>query len=283
MHWQTARFLIDLSRPRVMGIVNLTPDSFSDGGQHASAAAGIAHCHRLVEQGADILDLGAESSRPGAATLSDEEEWDRLAPVLTEAVKLGLPISVDTCKPEIMRRALAAGADIINDIHALERPGALAAVAAKSGICLMHMRGEPQTMQGLADYEDVTAEVTRYLDARLQAAQAAGIARERVVLDPGYGFAKNTAHNLALLRRQPELLALGRPLLAGLSRKRMLGDLTGRAPNERMAASIAAALLAVQSGASLVRVHDVAETVDALKVWMAVSENRPQVSKEQNS
>ena len=284
MHWQTARFLIDLSRPRVMGIVNLTLDSFSDGGQHASVEAGIAHCLRLVEQGADVLDLGAESSRPGAATLSVDEEWARLAPVLTQAVKLGVPISIDTCKPEVMSRALAEGADIVNDIHALERPGALEAVAAhaQAGVCLMHMRGEPQTMQSLADYEDVTAEVARYLGARLQAAQAGGVAPNRILLDPGYGFAKTTEHNLALLRRQAELLALGRPLLAGLSRKRMLGDLTGKPAAERVAASVAAALAAVQRGASLIRVHDVAETVDALKIWMAVSENPAQISKGQN-
>jgi len=283
MHWQTARFLVDLSRPRVMGIVNLTPDSFSDGGQHASIEAGIAHCHRLVEQGADVLDLGAESSRPGADTLSVDEEWARLTPVLAQAVKLGVPVSIDTCKAEIMSRALAEGADVINDIHALERPGALEAVAAhaQAGVCLMHMRGEPQTMQGLADYEDVTAEVARYLNARLQAARAAGIAQNRILLDPGYGFAKNTEHNLALLRRQAELLALGRPLLAGLSRKRMLGDLTGKPAGERVAASVAAALAAVQRGASLIRAHDVAETVDALKVWLAVSENPPQISKGQ--
>ncbi|MBV8501253.1 MAG: dihydropteroate synthase [Paucibacter sp.] len=281
MHWHTARFQIDLSRPRVMGIVNLTPDSFSDGGQYSTAQAGIAHCHRLVEQGADVLDLGAESSRPGALTLTIDEEWGRLAPVLAQAVKLGVPISIDTCKPEVMSRALAAGADIINDIHALERPGALDTVlATRAGVCLMHMRGEPQTMQGLADYEDVVAEVTRYLGARLQAVQDAGMAPDRVVLDPGYGFAKTSEHNLALLRRQAELLGLGRPMLAGLSRKRMLGDLTGKPPGERVAASVAAALLALQRGASLIRVHDVSETVDALKVWMAVSENRAQISKE---
>jgi dihydropteroate synthase len=275
MHWQTARFLIDLSRPKVMGIVNLTPDSFSDGGQHATVEAGIAHCERLVEQGADILDLGAESSRPGATALSDDEEWARLAPVLARAVQLGVPISVDTFKPETIRRALAEGADLINDIHALERPGALEALAAvpNAGVCLMHMRGESQTMQSMAEYNDVVAEVARYLAERMQAAQQAGIAGERIILDPGYGFAKNSAHNLELLRRQAELLALGRPLLAGWSRKRTLGDLTGRPANDRVAASVAAALLAVQRGASLVRVHDVAETVDALKVWSAVSEN----------
>ncbi|XHS77651.1 dihydropteroate synthase [Burkholderiaceae bacterium UC74_6] len=283
MHWQTARFLVDLSRPRVMGIVNLTPDSFSDGGQHATAEAGIAHCELLAEQGADILDLGGESSRPGAAILSEDEEWARLAPVLARAVTLGLPVSIDTCKSEIMRRALAEGADIINDIHALERPGALEAVAAvpKAGVCLMHMRGEPQTMLGLTDYDDVTAEVGRYLDARLQAALQAGIHPERIVLDPGYGFAKTSPHNLELLRRQAELLSLGRPLLAGWSRKRTLGDLTGRPAAERVAASVTAAVLAVQRGASLVRVHDVAETVDALRVLAAVSENPAHSSERQ--
>jgi dihydropteroate synthase len=272
MLWQTARFQIDLARPRVMAIVNLTPDSFSDGGLHASAEAGIACCERLVEEGADILDLGGESSRPGAQILSVDEEWARVAPVLAAAVRLGVPVSVDTCKPELMRRALLEGADIINDIHALERPGALEVLAAhpSAGLCLMHMRGEPQTMQALTEYDDVVAEVSRYLAQRAEAAQAAGIAAGRIVLDPGYGFAKTSAQNLALLARQVELLRLNFPLLVGWSRKRTLGDLTGRAVGERLAASLAAALAAVERGAAILRVHDVGATVDALKVWQAV-------------
>lgn len=273
MDWQTSRFLVDLNRPRVMGIVNLTPDSFSDGGQHAGPEAGIAHCQRLVEEGADILDLGGESSRPGAAILSVDEEWARVAPVLAAAVKLGVPISIDTCKPELMRRALLEGADIINDIHALERPGALEVLAKheRAGVCLMHMRGEPQTMQALTDYGDVVTEVAAYLQARAEAAQAAGIARQRIVIDPGYGFAKTSPQNLALLARQAELMRLNYPLLVGWSRKRTLGDLTGRPADERQAASVAAALAAVARGAAIVRVHDVAATVDALKVWQAVA------------
>ncbi len=279
MHWQTSRFLITLDRPRVMGIVNLTPDSFSDGGLHAGPEAGIAHCQRLVEEGADVLDIGGESSRPGAARLTVDEEWGRIVPVLAAAVKLGVPISVDTCKPEVMRRALAEGADIINDIHALERPGALEVLAAhaqQAGVCLMHMRGEPQTMQTLTDYADVVLEVGGYLRSRAEAAKAAGIAPQRIVLDPGYGFAKTSPQNLSLLARQTELLRLNHPLLVGWSRKRTLGELTGRPAHERLAASIAAALAAVQRGASIVRVHDVAATVDALKVWRAVKEGERQ-------
>ena len=273
MYWQTRRFRIDLSRPRVMGIVNLTPDSFSDGGQHAGVRAAIAHCERLIAEGADILDLGAESTRPGAALVDAEQEWSRLAEVLDEALKLGVPVSVDTYKPEVMRRALQAGADIINDVQALQRPGALEAVAAsEAGICLMHMRGEPATMAQLTDYEDVVGEVARFLDERAAAVQGSGVARERIVLDPGYGFAKTAAQNLALLAQQRALLASGYPLLAGWSRKRTLGEITGRPVEQRGAASVAAALRAAVAGASVLRVHDVADTVDALKVWRAVDE-----------
>ena len=274
--WQTARFQIELSRPRVMGIVNLTPDSFSDGGQHATAEAGIAHCQRLVEEGADILDIGGESSRPGAQSLSIDEEWERIEPVLAVAAQLGVPISIDTCKPEVMRRALLEGADIINDIHALERSGALEVLAQHptAGVCLMHMRGEPQTMQGLTDYVDVVAEVAAYLQVRALAAQAVGIAAERIALDPGYGFAKTGEQNLTLLARQAELLNLKMPLLVGWSRKRTLGDLTGRPVGERMAAGLAAALAAIERGAVIVRTHDVAPTVDAIKVWQALRDNQ---------
>lgn len=274
MHWQTRRFRLDLSRPRVMGIVNLTPDSFSDGGQFGSAAAAIAHCERLVAEGADLLDLGAESSRPGAARIDADEEWRRLAPVLDAAVQLGVPVSVDTCKPEVMRRAIAAGADVINDIQALQAPGAIEAVlSSEVGLCLMHMKGEPDTMANLAVYDDVVADVAAFLAQRAGVLRQAGVAADRITLDPGYGFAKTSAQNLRLLAHQAALASLGHPLLVGWSRKRTLGEVTGRAVDGRLAASLAAALKAVQHGAHIMRVHDVAATVDVLKVWQAVSDN----------
>ncbi len=272
MHWQTTRFRIDLSRPRVMGIVNVTPDSFSDGGRHASTAAARAHCERLVEEGADLLDIGGESTRPGATAPDPAEEAARVLPVIEAALRLGVPVSVDTSEPMVMRAALALGVDIVNDVRALRRPGALACVAEHSaaGLCLMHMRGEPNTMQAQADYGDVVAEVGDFLDQRAAEVMAAGVAAERIVLDPGIGFAKRPEHNLALLRRQRELVTrLRRPLLVGWSRKGTLGLLTGRAVHDRLAASVAAALAAVHHGAAIVRVHDVAATVDALKVWQA--------------
>jgi len=276
MRWQTTRFTLELERPLVMGIVNVTPDSFSDGGTHADAAAAIACCERLVEEGADLLDIGGESTRPGATSLPADIEWARIEPVLVAALTLGRPVSVDTCKTEVMRRALELGVDIVNDVQALQDPGALALLAAhgRAGVCLMHMRGTPATMQMLSDYDDVTAEVGAFLAKRLAAAEAAGIAPERVVLDPGYGFAKQSHHNLELLARQRELAALGRPLLIGWSRKRTLGDVTGRGVADRMPASVAAALMAVERGAAIVRVHDVAPTVDALKLWGAVREQQ---------
>lgn len=269
--WQTTRFRIALTRPMVMGIVNVTPDSFSDGGRHGDAARALAHCEKLVAEGADILDIGGESTRPGAAPVPLEEELARVLPVLDGALRLGVPVSVDTVKPEVMRRALAQGADIVNDINALRLPGALEAVAAHPdcGVCLMHMRGDPATMQQRPAYDDVVAEVSDFLRERLQVLQAAGVSAERVVLDPGIGFGKSVEHNLALMRRQRELLALGRPLLLGWSRKSTLGALTGRPVEERLPASVAAALASVQLGARVVRVHDVAATVDALKVWGA--------------
>ena len=273
MFWHTTRFQIDLSRPCVMGILNVTPDSFSDGGQHGSVRAAIAHCERLVDEGADILDIGGESSRPGAISLSVEEEWARIGPVLDAAMSLGVAVSVDTCKPGVMARALDAGADIINDIHALQAEGALQAIQAhpQAGLCLMHMRGTSATMAGLTDYADVVGEVAAFLTQRAAAVCAAGVAAERIVLDPGYGFAKTTEQNFTLLARQSELLALRFPLLVGWSRKRAIGDVTGRSVDQRLAGSLAAALAAVAQGAQLVRVHDVAATVDALKVWMAAS------------
>ena len=275
-YWQTSRFRIDLSTPRVMGIVNLTPDSFSDGGAHSGRVAGLAHCEQLVAEGADMLDLGGESTRPGAPEVGIDEEIDRVMPVLEGALKLGVPISVDTRKPEVMQAALAAGADIVNDVNALRSPGALDAIAAhpSCGVCLMHMHGTPETMQQRPAYGDVIDEVVEFLRERTAALAGAGVANERVVVDPGIGFGKTVEHNLALLRRQQELLAIGRPLLLGWSRKSTLGAVTGRAVGERGAASLAAVLIGVQRGARIVRVHDVAATVDVLKVWRAIDELR---------
>lgn len=272
-HWQTTRYRLDLTRPRVMGIVNLTPDSFSDGGRHAGVQAALAHGERLVKEGADILDIGGESTRPGAEPVPLDEELARVLPVLRGALGLGVAISLDSYKPAVMRAALDLGVDIVNDIKALREPGALDAVAAhpSCGVCLMHMRGlEPKTMQdGDPEYGDVVAEVADFLRERDAALRARGVAAERIALDPGIGFGKRSEHNLALLARQHELLALGRPILAGWSRKGTLGRLTGREVDDRLVASVAAALAAVQRGARIVRVHDVAATVDALKVWQA--------------
>jgi len=269
MHWLTTRFTIDLSQPRVMGIVNVTPDSFSDGGLHASAALALAHCERLLAEGAHLLDIGAESTRPGSLAVPLEEELARVLPVVEGALKLGCPVSVDTRKPEVMRAVLALGADIVNDINALQAPGALDVVAAHGtcGVCLMHMHGSPESMQARPAYADVVDGVGAFLRERCDALVARGVAADRIVCDPGIGFGKRPEHNIALLRRQRELLALGRPLLIGWSRKSTLGVITGRDVSRRLAASVAAALVAVQHGASIVRVHDVAETVDALKVW----------------
>ena len=273
MLWQTTRFLIDFSRPKVMGIVNATPDSFSDGGQHAQASAAMAHCERLLREGADMLDIGGESTRPGASQPDLAEETARVLPVLRHAVTLGVPVSVDTSRPEIIALALALGVDIVNDVRALRRPGALATVAghARCGVCLMHMPGEPDVMQQAPAYagDDVVTEVVAWLDRRFKQVQAAGVSPDRITLDPGIGFGKTPAHNWALLQRQAELLALGRPLLLGWSRKSTLGLLTGRAVGDRQAASVAAALACVQRGGQVLRVHDVAATVDALKVWAA--------------
>ena len=272
MHWQTTRFRIDLARPRVMGIVNLTPDSFADAGAHLDARAALAHCEALLREGADLLDLGAESSRPGAQPVSARDELERLAPVLAGALTLGCPVSVDTVKPEVMRHALASGADIVNDIRALRTEGALQAVLEHPGcgVCLMHMRGEPASMQAQPMGADkAVEEVLAFLRQRVDAVREAGVASECIVVDPGIGFGKGAAANLALLRRQRELLAIGQPLLVGWSRKSTLGALTVRAVGERQSASVAAALAAVLAGASVLRVHDVAATVDALAVWRA--------------
>jgi dihydropteroate synthase len=270
MLWQTTRHTIDLTRPRVMGIVNVTPDSFFDGGRHLATDAARAHCDRLVQEGADILDIGGESTRPGAQAPSPQEEIDRVMPVLEHACTLGVPVSVDTSSPTLMRAALKAQADIVNDVRALRRPGALRAVAEhpSCGVCLMHMLGDdPAAMQRAPVYDDVVTQVATFLQDRLQVLQHAGVDARRVVLDPGIGFGKTPEHNWQLMQRQSELARLGRPLLVGWSRKSMLGLLTGRDASQRLAASIAAALAAVQRGAHIVRVHDVAATVDALAVW----------------
>lgn len=272
MHWIAGRFELSLRRTQVMGIVNLTPDSFSDGGRLASVAAAVAHCERLVGEGADILDLGAESTRPGAPRVPDDAEWDRLAPVLEQAVRLGVPVSVDTRKPSVMRRALGAGADIVNDVAALREPGALEVVAAhpRCGVCLMHMPADPTTMQADPRYDDVVEAVGAFLQERVAACTRAGIAEARIVVDPGIGFGKTPAHNLDLLRRQAEVgRRAGRPLLAGWSRKSTLGIVTGRSVGDRTAASLAAAVAAAAAGARILRVHDVAHTRDALRVWEA--------------
>lgn len=268
---QCGRFQVDLARPRIMGIVNLTDDSFSGDGLHGLAANAITQGLRMVEEGAALLDLGAESSRPGAEPVSLQQELDRLLPVVEGLRDCGVPLSVDTVKPEVMRAAVAAGADLINDIAALRAPGALEAAAASpsAGVCLMHMRGEPRTMQADPHYDDVVAEVHAFLMERAVACEAAGIARNRIVIDPGFGFGKTLGHNLALLRHLDRFAGTGLPVLAGISRKSMLGLITGRPVGERVHASVAAALLAVQGGAKIVRVHDVAATRDALAVWQA--------------
>ena len=263
-----------LDRVRVMGIVNVTPDSFSDGGEHATTEAAIAHGLKLVEEGADVLDIGGESTRPGADEVSAEEELRRVIPVIERLAKqTALPISVDTSKPEVMRAAIAAGAGMINDVYALRREGALDA-AAELGVpvVLMHMQGEPRSMQSAPQYDDVVAEVHRFLAERIFAAEMAGIAKKKIVVDPGFGFGKNRDHNLLLLAQLERFGELGVPLLAGLSRKKTIGDITGREdPHDRVFGSVAAHVIAAQYGARLVRVHDVAATVDALKVWNAVA------------
>ncbi|MGB7541016.1 MAG: dihydropteroate synthase [Burkholderiales bacterium] len=264
------RFRLSLGRPLVMGIVNVTPDSFSDGGRFLDPGAAIAHARRLVEEGADLIDIGAESSRPGADAVAPQEEVRRLMPVLEAVRDLPVPVSVDTVKPEVMRAAIAAGAAMINDINALRSPGALEAVAASDvGVCLMHMQGEPRSMQQAPHYDDVVAEVKAFLAGRIAAARAHDIARERIVIDPGFGFGKTVEHNFALLRNLDRFAELGLPVMAGWSRKSTLGAITGRAATGRLAASVAAALLAVQHGARIVRVHDVAATRDALAVLAA--------------
>jgi dihydropteroate synthase len=267
---QCGRFALSLEPPVLMGVLNVTPDSFSDGGRFLGLADAAAQARRMVEEGAAIVDVGGESSRPGAQPLSEGEELARVMPVLDALRELPVPISVDTRTPGVMRAALAAGASMVNDIEALEAPGALEAVAASGcAVCLMHKRGAPATMQADPHYDDVVGEVKAYLAARIAAAERAGIARSRIVADPGFGFGKTAEHNLELLRRLPEFAELGVPLLAGWSRKSTLGAITGRPVGERLAASLAAALLAAQQGARILRVHDVAQTRDVLAVWRA--------------
>ena len=274
MNWQTSRFLIDLTLPRVMGIVNVTPDSFSDGGTHDTPSQALMHCEQLLREGCDILDIGGESTRPGSPAVSLGDELARVMPVVRDAVKLGVPVSVDTYKPEVMREVLDAGADIVNDIWALRLPGALDAVAAhpNCGVCLMHMHRDPQTMQADPMRGPVLGPVSSFLAERAAALRSAGVAATRIVLDPGIGFGKTVEQNFELLERQAELLALGYPILAGWSRKGSLGAVAGiQNAAERMVPSVAAALLAVERGARVVRVHDVKETVAALAVWRAAS------------
>lgn len=271
MFWQTTRFSIDLSKPQVMGIVNVTPDSFSDGGHHDTLHAALTHCEQLIEDGAQILDIGGESTRPGAPAVSLQDELIRVLPVVREALRFGVPISVDTYKPQVMQAVLDAGADIVNDIWALRQPGAQAVVAAhpSCGVCLMHMHGEPQTMQTLPMAGQAMPVVMDFLRQTTQALCGQGVAAERIVLDPGVGFGKTVAQNFELLSAQATLLTLGHPLLVGWSRKSSLGAVTGCDVGERLIPSVAAALLAVERGARVVRVHDVAATVQALKVWHA--------------
>jgi dihydropteroate synthase len=262
------RFELSLERPLVMGVVNVTPDSFSDGGRFADAEAAISHARAMIDEGVDLVDVGGESSRPGAAPVPEAEELRRVLPVVS-ALR-GFPVSVDTRHPGVMRAALDAGASMINDIEALQAPGALEAVAATDcAVCLMHKKGDPATMQDDPQYADVVSEVREFLASRIAACERAGVARERIVADPGFGFGKTVEHNLTLLKRLPELAALGVPLLAGWSRKSSLGRITGRDTGERLAGSLAAALLALLGGARILRVHDVKETRDAVLVYEA--------------
>jgi dihydropteroate synthase len=274
MFLHCGKFRLALDRPLIMGVINVTPDSFSDGGLYLSTAAAVAHARQLIAEGADLLDIGGESTRPGAAPVTLDEERRRVLPVLEALADAGVPLSVDTQKPGLMREAAAAGAAMINDVNGFEASGALTAVAAGDcAICIMHKQGSPQTMQQSPRYTDVVAEVGDYLQQRVVSAQQAGVTRERLVVDPGFGFGKTLEHNFELLRRLDEIAAPGVPVLAGLSRKSMIGKITGRDAGDRLAGSVAAALFAVQRGAAIVRVHDVAATRDALAVWNAVNQD----------
>ncbi len=266
------RFNLDLDRPWVMGVVNVTPDSFSDGGQHDTLVQAVAHAERLLKEGADILDIGGESTRPGAAIVPVEEEIRRVVPVLHALSSLNVPLSIDTRKPEVMRAAIDAGVDLVNDISALEGDGAIDILRqSQVGICLMHKQGDPQNMQLAPTYENVVTEVIAYLNDRIETVLRAGVASNRIVADPGFGFGKRLEHNITLFQSLSIIRqALNVPLLVGVSRKKMLGEITGHEVRERMLSSVVAAVLAVEKGASIVRVHDVRETVDALKLWKAL-------------
>lgn len=274
--WQCGRFVLDLAEPKIMGIVNITPDSFSDGGTYSkNIQTALQHAEQLLREGADMLDIGGESTRPGSAYVSPEEEWARVAPVLEELAKWQVPVSLDTRRTQVMQQALTQGwADVINDVAALTDEGAVELLARhpQTGICLMHMQGLPETMQQNPQYQDVAAEIVRYLQARVDACTTAGIARERITLDPGFGFGKTLQHNVILMQHLGDFLqAAGLPLLIGVSRKRMIGELTGEEdPAKRVHGSVAAALAAVARGAQVIRVHDVKATVDAVKVWQAI-------------
>ena len=272
--FQCGRYGLELdptSRPLVMGILNLTPDSFADGGRYLSLELALSHAEQMIAEGVDIIDIGGESSRPGAAPLSEAEELQRIMPALYALRDCGKPLSVDTCKPGVMREAILAGADMINDINGFRAPGAIEAVTdSDCGLCIMHMLGEPGSMQHAPQYDDVVTEVIAFLGARVGALEAAGVETRRLCVDPGFGFGKTLPHNLALLKDLQQIVfALGLPVLAGLSRKTMIGTITGKLVEARLAGSIGAALTAVANGARIVRVHDVAETVDALALWQA--------------
>jgi dihydropteroate synthase len=272
-HLQCGRFRLSLERPLVMGIVNVTPDSFSDGNAHFQADEAVAHARLLIEEGADLLDIGGESTRPGAQAVPADEELRRVLPVIEALRDCGVPLSVDTCKPSVMRAVLEAGADMINDIAGFSAPGAAEAVAdADCALCLMHMRGEPRTMQDAPAYRDVVAEVRDYLDQGARRLRRAGVAADRIVLDPGFGFGKTAAHNYTLLKELPRVVGRDYPSLLGLSRKSMIGAVTGRPASRRLGGSVAAALAGAIRGAHILRVHDVADTVDALRVWSAVEQ-----------
>lgn len=269
MQWVCGNRVLDLSKPLIMGIVNVTPDSFSDGGQHNSASAAVAHAMKLVADGADILDIGGESTRPGAQDVSVNEELDRVLPVVEKLAQTGAVISVDTSKPEVMKQAVKAGAHIINDIRALQLPGAIEVAAdSNAGICLMHMQGAPRTMQQAPHYENLLSEVESFLLERARRCEAVGIARDRLCLDYGFGFGKTVEQNFSLLANTGYFCRLPYPILVGVSRKSSLGAVTGRDVNGRMVASVAAALYAVQEGAHILRVHDVAATRDAITIWL---------------
>jgi dihydropteroate synthase len=264
--------LLDLTLPKVMGVLNITPDSFADGGRFLRVDEALEHAQAMIEEGAAIIDVGGESTRPGAAIVSVEEELRRVIPVVEQLARSGRAlVSVDTSTPEVMRAAAAAGATLINDVRALRRPGALAAVAALDvAVCIMHMQGEPQTMQQRPEYADVVTEVRDFLRTRAAVCEAAGIGRDRLAIDPGFGFGKTVAHNLALVRRLPEFVSLGQPVLMGMSRKSSIAAITGRADTDRVAGSLALAVMAVERGVHIIRAHDVAQTVDALKIARAV-------------